>query len=133
MKTLMQLRNFEEAKEVAIRNGYPVDSCSICNIQKDDIDWGYEVYVELDDLRDKYYIYHHFFIPSCCFKSITKSLDIDRVLRYGMILTDDKLFDRCDDRAAEVRIRLFSYKNIIYYVKMINGTVIEFKKVGVIR
>ena len=54
----------------------------------------------------------------------------DDVLRYGAILTDDELFDRCDDMAAEVRIRLFSYENTIYYIKMINGEVEEFKKVG---
>ena len=54
------------------------------------------------------------------------------ILRYGTILTDDELFDRCDDMAAEVRIRLFSYENAIYYIKMINGEVVEFKKVGVV-
>lgn len=56
----------------------------------------------------------------------------DGILRYGTILTDDELFDRCDDMAAEVRIRLFSYENAIYYIKMINGEVVEFKKVGVV-
>lgn len=56
----------------------------------------------------------------------------DGILRYGTILTDDELFDRCDDMATEVRIRLFSYENAIYYIKMINGEVVEFKKVGVV-
>lgn len=59
-------------------------------------------------------------------------MEIDDVLHYGVILTDDELFDRCDDMAAEVRIRLFGYKSIIYYIKMINGEVEEFKKVGVV-
>ena len=57
-------------------------------------------------------------------------MKVDDVLRYGTILTDDELFNRCDDMAAEVRIRLFSYENTIYYIKMINGEVEEFKKVG---
>ena len=57
-------------------------------------------------------------------------MKVDDVLRYGTILTDDELFDRCDDMEAEVRIRLFSYESVIYYVKMINGEVEEFKKVG---
>ncbi len=56
----------------------------------------------------------------------------DDVLRYGTILTDDELFDRCDDMAAEVHIRLVSYKSVIYYIKMINGEIEEFKKVGVV-
>lgn len=123
---------FDDAKEVARRNGYTVGFCSIYGIQKDDINWGHEVNVEFDDLKDKYYICHHFFIPSCCFEFNIKSLDVDRILRYGVILTDDELYDRCDDMAAEVRIRLFSYESVIYYIKMINGEVEEFKKVGVV-
>ena len=57
-------------------------------------------------------------------------MKVDEVLRYGIILTDDELFDRCDEMAAEVRIRLFSYDSVIYYIKMVNGEVKEFKKVG---
>lgn len=57
-------------------------------------------------------------------------MKVDDVLRYGTIFTDDELFDRCDGMAAEVRIRLFSYESVIYYIKMINGEVEEFKKVG---
>lgn len=59
-------------------------------------------------------------------------MKVDDVLRYGTILTDDELFDRCDDMAAEVRIRLLSYESIIYYIKMINGEIEEFKKVSVV-
>lgn len=131
MEVLMQLLSFDDAKEVASRNGYTVGSCSIYGIQKDDINWGHEVSVEFDDLKDKYYICNHFFIPSCCFEPNIKSLAVDCVLRYGTILTDDELFDRCDDMAAEVRIRLVSYENVIYYIKMVNGEIEEFKKVGV--
>ena len=57
-------------------------------------------------------------------------MKVDDVLRYGTILTDDELFDRCDDMAAEVRIRLCSYESVIYYIKTVNGEIEEFKKVG---
>ena len=57
-------------------------------------------------------------------------MKVNDILRYGTILTNDELFDRCDEMAAEVRIRLFSYKSVIYYIKMVNGEVEEFKKVG---
>ena len=57
-------------------------------------------------------------------------MKVDDVLRYGTILTDEELCDRCDEMAAEVRIRLFSYESVIYYIKMVNGEVKEFKKVG---
>lgn len=59
-------------------------------------------------------------------------MKLNDVIRYGTILTDDELCDRCDEMAAWVRIRLVNYDNSIYYIKMINGEVVEFKKVGVV-
>ena len=59
-------------------------------------------------------------------------MKVNDVIRYGTILTDDELCDRCDEMAAWVRIRLINYDNSIYYIKMINGEVVEFKKVGVV-
>nr|DAU19397.1 MAG TPA: hypothetical protein [Caudoviricetes sp.] len=59
-------------------------------------------------------------------------MKVNDVIRYGTILTDDELCDRCDEMAAWVRIRLVNYDNSIYYIKMINGEVVEFKKVGVV-
>lgn len=56
----------------------------------------------------------------------------DDVLRYGTVLTDDELFDRCDDMASYIRVRIVSCQGEIYYHKMINGEVVEFKKVGVV-
>lgn len=59
-------------------------------------------------------------------------MKIDEILRYGTILTDDELCDRCDEMAAWVRIRVVNYGNNIYYTKMINGEVEEVKKIGVV-
>lgn len=59
-------------------------------------------------------------------------MKVDDVLRYGTILTDDELCDRCDEMAVWVRIRIVNYGNNIYYTKMINGEVEEVKKVGVV-
>ena len=59
-------------------------------------------------------------------------MKVNDVIRYGTILTDDELCDRCGEMAAWVRIRLVNYDNSIYYIKMINGEVVEFKKVGVV-
>lgn len=57
-------------------------------------------------------------------------MKIDDILHYGTILADDELFDRCDDVAAEVRIRTISYEGSIYYIKMVNGEVEELKELG---
>ncbi len=132
MKALMQLMPFDEAKEVASHNGYTVGSCSIYGIRKDDIDWGHEVSVEFDDLKDKYYICHRLFVPSCCFESDIKSLDVDCALRYGTIITDDELYDFYLGREENVRIRLISYERNIYYLREKDGETMEFKKVGVV-
>lgn len=59
-------------------------------------------------------------------------MKFDDVLRYSTILTDDELYDRCDEMAACVRIRVVNYDNSIYYIKMINGEVEEFKKIGIV-
>lgn len=131
MEALMQLMPFDDAKEVASRNGYTVSFCSIYGIQKDDINWGHEVNVEFDDLKDKYYICHHLFVPSCCFEFNIKSLDVDCVFRYGTIITDDELYDFYLGREENVRIRLISYERNIYYLREKDGEIMEFKKVGV--
>lgn len=58
-------------------------------------------------------------------------MKVDDILRYGTILTDEQFYDRCDEMAACVRIRFVAYNNALYYIKMVNGECVEFKKVGV--
>lgn len=131
MKALMQLMPFDKAKEVARYNGHTVKPFSICGIQKDDIPWGSEIAVTTSNFGDRYYQFNHYFIPSCCFEAHRTPLDADYVLHYGTILTDDQLYDRCDEMASNVRVRVVSCQGKIYYIKMVNSEVEEFKKVGV--
>lgn len=133
MKALMYLMPFDKAKETARCNNHTVKPFSICGIKREDINWGHEAVVEFDDLGDRYYTYHHYIVPSCCFEAHVTPLDPIYILRYGTVLTDDELFDRCDDMASYIRVRIVSCQGEIYYHKMINGEVEEFKKVGVVR
>lgn len=55
-------------------------------------------------------------------------MKVEDVLRYGTILTDD---DLCDDMDSNIRIKVMSCQGSIYYIRMVNGEVVEFKKVGV--
>ena len=57
---------------------------------------------------------------------IDKVTDKD-VLRYGEIISDES-FILSDGQ--NVRIRIFSYNDYIYYHKMADGEVIDFKPVG---
>ena len=55
-------------------------------------------------------------------------MKVEDVLRYGIILTDD---DFCDDMDSNIRVKVMSCQGSIYYIRMVNGDVEEFKKVGV--
>ena len=138
----MYLMTFDEAYKT-LSEAYPMSTNltnkSLFGIKEKSIPWGKKVEVNINTLSNGYiptYALNGFLVPACVFKVDDVSLDkepiANDVLRYGTILTDNELFDRCDDMAAEVRIRLFSYESAIYYVKMINGEVEEFKKVGAV-
>ena len=49
------------------------------------------------------------------------------VLRYGEIISDES-FVLSDGQT--VRIRIFSHNNYIYYHKMVDGEVVDFKPIG---
>ena len=84
--------------------------------------WGQvrDVYKGLDYFRDAEDDYE---FPLYLIDKIT---DKD-VLRYGEIINDES-FVLSDGQ--NVRIRIISYNDSIYYIKMVNGEVEEFKKVG---
>ena len=131
MKMLMTLMPFDKAKVIARYNGHAVKPMSILGIKRDDIPWGKEVTVEANDLSEKYYTFKHYIVPSCCFEANVTPLDADYVLHYGTIITDDEVFDRCDEMAAFIRIRIVSCQGKIYYIKMVNGEVEDFRRITI--
>ena len=56
----------------------------------------------------------------------------DDVLHYGTILTDDDLICTYEYEGDYARIRIIACDGVVYYHKMIDGEVVEFKKVGVV-
>lgn len=58
-------------------------------------------------------------------------LYIDNVIRYGNILTDDDYISSNGWYGLRfaLRIRIIEFEKDIYYHKMINGEVVEFKKI----
>ena len=62
-----------------------------------------------------------------------KLVTSDDVLRYGDVLTDDNLYiiEFCPKKENYTRIRTISYDNRIFYHKMVNGEVVEFKELTV--
>lgn len=59
-----------------------------------------------------------------------KWITADESLRYGEVLTDDNLYimEFCPKKENYTRIRTISYDNRIFYHKMVNGEVVEFKE-----
>lgn len=141
----MRLMTFDEACEACVE-AYPMSANlinkTLLGIEKESIPWGKKVEVDINTLSNgciPTYELNGFFVPICVFKVDDENLDDDEsldkepiendILRYGTILTDDELWDETD---ACVRIKIISYEDNIYYIKMVNGEVVEFKKVGVV-
>lgn len=55
----------------------------------------------------------------------------DDVLRYGEVLTDDMNYVCRAEGDLDIRIRTIRYEYRIFYHKMVNGEVVEFKELTV--
>ena len=65
-----------------------------------------------------------------CFKTdveIMPEVNSENVLRYGNVITDDEVFSYPVECADCIRIRLIEYCGNIYYHKMENGDIVDFK------
>lgn len=68
-----------------------------------------------------------------CFKEdveLMPETTAENVLRYGLVITDDMMFTDNADWAGHIRVRLINYCGNLYYHKMIDGKIIDFKVVG---
>lgn len=141
----MYLMTFDEACKACVE-AYPMSANfinrTLLGIEKESIPWGKKVEVDINTLSNgciPTYELNGFFVPTCVFKVDDENLDDDEsfdkesiandILRYGTILTDDELWDETD---ACTRIKIVSYEQAVYYVKMVNGEIAEFKKVGIV-
>lgn len=55
----------------------------------------------------------------------------DEALRYGEVLTDDMNYVCRAEGDLDIRIRTIRYDNRIFYHKMVNGEVVEFKELTI--
>lgn len=68
-----------------------------------------------------------------CFKEDVELMPeptAENVLKYGLVITDDMMFTDNADWAWYIRVRLVNYCRNLYYHKMIDGKIIDFKVVG---
>ena len=126
----MKLLPWTKAQKVAKEHCelYVLDN-RICGLAKDELPWGREVEVKESDRKSCYEVFWYY-VPKFLFDNNKPvPVTLNDALRYGTILTDDKLWDKMN---ACVRIKIVSYEQAVYYIKRVNGEIVEFKKVGVV-
>ena len=123
----VKIMDYETAKaEVLAReqNPYIANERNVYGVDKTWDGWGQvrDVYTGINyfcDVEDGYKF------PLYLIDEVT---DKD-VLRYGEVINDESFVLYS---GQNVRIRIFSHNNYIYYHKMVDGEVVDFKPIGLV-
>ena len=121
----VKIMDYETAKaKVLAREQNPclANERHVYGVDKTWAGWGQvrDVYKHVSSFRD---VEDGYDLPLYLIDKVT---DKD-VLRYGEIINDES-FVLSDGQ--NVRIRIFSHNNYIYYHKMVDGEVVDFKPIG---
>ena len=120
----VKIMDYETAKaEVLARennNPYYANDRTIWGIMRKWKGWGQvrDVYKNLDYFRD---VEDGYDFPTYLIADATPK----DVLRYGEIIINEEFVEY-----GSIRIRIISYNGSIYYHKMVNGEVVDFKEIG---
>ena len=125
-----KIMDYETAKaEVLAReqNPYIANEMHVYGVDKTWAGWGQirDVYKHISGFRD---VEDGYEFPLYLIDKVT---DKD-VLRYGEVIIDENLVNFAIDGKNYVRIRIFSYNDYIYYIKMVDGEVVDFKPIGLV-
>ena len=126
----VKIMDYETAKaEVLAReqNPYIANEMHVYGVDKTWAGWGQvkDVHKHIGGFRD---VEDGYDLPLYLIDKVT---DKD-VLRYGEVIVDENLVDFAIDDKNYVRIRIFSYNDYIYYHKMVDGKVVDFKPIGLV-
>lgn len=123
----VRIMDYETAKaKVLAREQNPclANNKHVWGVDKTWEGWGQvrDVYKGLDYFRD---VEDNFDFPNYLIVNVTP----EDVLRYGEIINDESyvLYS-----GQNVRIRIISYNDYIYYHKMADGEVVDFKPIGLV-
>ena len=124
----VKIMDYETAKTKVLareQNPYYANDKTVWGVDKTWAGWGQvrDVYKCIKYFRD---VEDGYEFPLYLIDKVT---DKD-VLRYGEIIVDENLVNFAIDGKNYVRIRIFSYNNYIYYHKMVDGEVVDFKPIG---
>ena len=123
----VKIMDYETAKAKVLareQNPYYANDKTVWGVDKTWAGWGQvrDIYKEFNSFCD---VEDGYALPLYLIDEVT---DKD-VLRYGEIITDESyhLYS-----GQNVRIRIFSYNDYIYYIKMTDGGVVDFKPIGLV-
>ena len=119
----VKIMDYETAKaEVLVREQNPriANDRYVWGVDKTWEGWGqvrdvYKDVIYFQDSEDDYTF------PNYLIVDVTP----EDVLRYGEVIINEEFVEY-----GSIRIRVISYNGSIYYHKMINGDVVEFKEIG---
>ena len=125
-----KIMDYETAKaEVLAReqNPYIANERNVYGVDRSWAGWGQvrDVYKHISGFRD---VEDGFDLPLYLIDKVT---DKD-VLRYGEVIVDENLVNFAIDGKNYVRIRIISYNDYIYYHKMADGEIVDFKPIGLV-
>lgn len=123
----VKIMDYETAKAKVLareQNPYYTNDKTVWGVDKTWAGWG--------QVRDVYKCIKYFLDVEDGYEFplylIDKVTDKD-VLRYGEIINDESFVL---SNSQNVRIRIFSYNDYIYYIKMVDGEVVDFKPIGLV-
>ena len=126
----VRIMDYETAKAKVLareQNPYYTNDKTVWGVDKTWAGWGQvrDVYKCIKYFRD---VEDGYEFPLYLIDKVT---DKD-VLRYGEVIVDENLVNFAIDSKNYVRIRIFSYNDYIYYIKMVDGEVVDFKPIGLV-
>ena len=124
----VKIMDYETAKDKVLaeeRNPKLANDRRVWGVDKTWAGWGQvrDVHKHISGFRD---VEDGYDLPLYLIDKVT---DKD-VLRYGEVVVDENLVNFAIDGKNYVRIRIFSYNDYIYYIKMVDGEVVDFKPIG---
>ena len=125
-----KIMDYETAKADVLareQNPYIANERYVYGVDRTWAGWGQvrDVYKYISSFRD---VEDDYDLPLYLIDKVT---DKD-VLRYGEAVVDENLVNFAIDGKNYVRIRIFSYNDYIYYHKMVDGEVVDFKPIGLV-
>lgn len=123
----VRIMDYETAKAKVLareQNPYIANERNVYGVDRSWVGWGQvrDVYKHISGFRD---VEDGYDLPLYLIDKVT---DKD-VLRYGEIINDESFVLYS---GQNVRIRIISYNDYIYYHKMANGEVVDFKPIGLV-